>query len=153
MKDAIGQEINVGDKVAHAGMGGARIGGVYDVVNVSEKRVTVMKVARWGREPTKVALRPDTLINVTMNLNALEQVEQLAASRTWRVDYYYLATGMEGRADEWIVGDFVADSANEAIELAILAKCGSESRRRCDERLADWMRSCLSATKIIPESI
>ena len=71
MKDAIGQEIKVGDSVAHANSKGGGIGGIYPVVKVSESRATVMKVPKYSRELARVPLDPKHLIVVTDNLEVL----------------------------------------------------------------------------------
>ena len=59
------------------------------------------------------------------------------------VNYFYLATGMEGRADTQSHGIFEADSKAEAVEKAIEKDYSHES-----ESLKSWTRSCLIATEV-----
>jgi hypothetical protein len=74
MLDSIGQEIEVGDKVAHFGMQGASLEGVYEVVKISEKRATVLKPRTWGPKGVvrRVPLDPSNILVVTMNLAVLD---------------------------------------------------------------------------------
>lgn len=52
---------------------------------------------------------------------------------TYHVTYYYLATGMEGRADTADHGYWEANSAQEAIE-----KCGKAKYPWSDSRTQTW---------------
>lgn len=67
MKDAIGQEINVGDTVVHTGgRYAAASDKIYPVFKINQHKVTV-EDKHWGC----FSVWPDTLIVVTMNLKAL----------------------------------------------------------------------------------
>ncbi len=60
--------------------------------------------------------------------------------KTWHVTYFYLATGMEGRADKQDYGFVDAETKEEAKEKA--------ARRRCpeiSERDLQWTIGCLTA--------
>ena len=62
---------------------------------------------------------------------------------TYEVRYYYLATGMEGRADERIEGTIRAKTEREAIDKIIEQNYGYY-----DENSQQWVRSCLTAQRI-----
>lgn len=67
------------------------------------------------------------------------------------VQYYYLASGMEGRADQRDIGEFEAPSSALAIEEAIYKELGGKSYEGWTmQDSISWLRSCLSA-KLIPE--
>jgi hypothetical protein len=68
----------------------------------------------------------------------------------YEVKYYYLATGMEGRADDRIIGTFEAENKEEAIELAIKQEIPVEEYYGPDNKwkTSDWLRSCLSAKQV-----
>lgn len=63
-----------------------------------------------------------------------------AAPGMFEVKYFYLATGMEGHADERGCGLYKAASAAEACDMAALAEFPT------DETARRFFRSCLSAT-------
>lgn len=52
---------------------------------------------------------------------------------TYHVTYFYLATGMEGRANTADHGYWEADSAKEAIE-----KCGKSLHPKADKLTQTW---------------
>jgi len=52
------------------------------------------------------------------------------------VSYYYLATGMEGKADEYDIGVFSGKDEKEAIDNAI---------KRYTIHEQQWMKGCLRA--------
>lgn len=103
MKDAIGQTIEIGDTVAHAGISlGAAISGTYPVVNVTEKRVTVIKKT-YCNDEAKVPLDPRTLINVTMNLATLEYAEHVAKAKAAHMKLGGTVTGRHSRTDSYVI--------------------------------------------------
>lgn len=65
----------------------------------------------------------------------------------FRVRYYYLATGMEGRADEKDYGIVEAWDENDACEIIAKRKYPDNLNGR------RWFRGCLSATWINSESL
>jgi len=73
VKDAIGQDINVGDKVVSCS--GKRAGdtNVYTITKVTAKRIQYQHTYSWDKDnPRIINLDPTLVINVTSNLNALE---------------------------------------------------------------------------------
>jgi hypothetical protein len=63
--------------------------------------------------------------------------------RRYKVTYFYLATGQEGRADERDYGEYVAPSARAAKAQAIDRHDGHLSKE-----VQDWVLTCLTATEI-----
>lgn len=62
------------------------------------------------------------------------------------VQYYYLATGMEGIADRRIEGEVQANSKAEAVDDIIIQ---NYSHYNAQDR--DFIRGCLSAIQIVKE--
>lgn len=63
--------------------------------------------------------------------------------KTWHVTYYYLATGMEGRADTRDYGEVEADSANAAKDKVIQREFpGTSPQNR------EWIKGCLTAERV-----
>lgn len=60
----------------------------------------------------------------------------------YNVTYFYLATGMEGRADQRDYGEVEANSSREAERIVA---------ERISPKHADWMMGCLTAKEILPE--
>ena len=58
----------------------------------------------------------------------------------YSVNYFYLATGMEGRPDEKWYGYYEAESALKAIEKCLDAKAYKANR--------SFLRSCLTVTEV-----
>ena len=69
MKDAIGQEIEIGDTIVHCG-GSYASANLRKVLKTSEKMIQVK--SEWGSGAKIVSLRPDTVINVTSNIKRLK---------------------------------------------------------------------------------
>ncbi len=63
--------------------------------------------------------------------------------KRWRVAYFYLATGMEGRADRRDYGVVSAATDKEAIQIVVNRECRGE-----DQATRDWFRGCLSAMEV-----
>lgn len=61
----------------------------------------------------------------------------------YEVRYYYLATGMEGRADERTEGRVRAKTEREAIDKIIAQNYG-----HYDEASKQWVSGCLTAQRI-----
>lgn len=61
----------------------------------------------------------------------------------YQVKYYYLATGMEGHADEQDYGVYEAKSEKDAIKKAI-----EKHHAKDPKSTQDWVRGCLSAKKL-----
>lgn len=59
----------------------------------------------------------------------------------WRVTYYYLATGMGGKADIRDLGEFTATSEENAIEQAAFQMC------RGDPSAKEFVKGCLTARR------
>ena len=59
--------------------------------------------------------------------------------KTFRVTYYYLATGMEGRPDEQDYGNVQADSADEAKNIVTCMHGGASP---------EWFKGCLTAVEV-----
>lgn len=80
MKDAIGQEVKVGDTIIHCG-GHYASAKQYVIVGITAKMIQV-GAPDWY-DIKKVSLRPDTVINITANIailngqNVLATVEEL----------------------------------------------------------------------------
>lgn len=68
----------------------------------------------------------------------------------FHVTYYYLATGMEGRANERDYGIVAAPTANEAIEQIIDQEYPKDEMYGPNDSYStrDWMRSCLRAKPV-----
>lgn len=66
----------------------------------------------------------------------------------YRVRYYYLATGMEGVADERDYGVFDAGSEKDAIEQAVEKEYPSNGYSETNTYSRMFLRGCLSATKV-----
>lgn len=67
----------------------------------------------------------------------------------YRVKYYYLATGMEGRADERIYGPIEAASADDACDKVALAQFPLDATHAdgySPEEAQRWFRNNLSAS-------
>lgn len=56
--------------------------------------------------------------------------------------YYYLATGMEGRADQKVEGYVTALSEKEAIDIII-----DRNYSHYNDGEKNWIRGCLTARK------
>ena len=69
MKDAIGQEIEVGDTIVHCG-GLYASAKLHEVTKLTQKRVQV-ESPQW-HHVASINFRPDTVINVTLNLEKLD---------------------------------------------------------------------------------
>ncbi len=67
----------------------------------------------------------------------------------YRVYYHYLATGMEGHADERDLGTFEADTKEEAMDMAVMQECPNDTKYGPNNSYStrDFVRGCLSATK------
>lgn len=63
--------------------------------------------------------------------------------KQWHVTYYYLATGMEGRADTRDYGVVSAETADEAMNKVIEREFPSTSPQN-----KEWMKGCLSAERV-----
>lgn len=59
------------------------------------------------------------------------------------ISYYYLATGMEGRADKRDYGTWYGSTKDEAMSLAIESVDGP-----VDEPTKSWIKDCLTAREI-----
>ena len=68
----------------------------------------------------------------------------------FRVKYFYLATGMEGRADERDYGIVEADDATGAIEQIVLRELPTDEMYGPNNTYStrDFMRKCLSAVRV-----
>lgn len=64
----------------------------------------------------------------------------------YRVKYYYLATGLEGRADQRSYGIVEAESTEAAIDLIMEREFGHLTG--IDQQ---WLRSCLTAYPVPPK--
>lgn len=75
MKDAIGQEIKVGDIIVHCG-GSNASANLREVLRISEKMIAVETDYVYRNEkPRLVNLYPRTVINVTSNLKTVKENE------------------------------------------------------------------------------
>jgi hypothetical protein len=63
--------------------------------------------------------------------------------KDYHVTYYYLATGMEGQADERDYGIHSANSIEEAINKAL-----DTMDKNLTVREKEWVRGCLTAREI-----
>lgn len=63
---------------------------------------------------------------------------------TYRVEYYYLASGMDSQK-EYVVGHFSANSPSEAIELALKAELARLNVPPSDDYTSRFLRTCLKA--------
>ena len=68
----------------------------------------------------------------------------------FRVKYFYLATGMEGLADERDYGTFEAEDAKAAVEKALAHKHPKDKMYGPKNSYStnDFIRGCLSATLV-----
>lgn len=76
-------------------------------------------------------------------VETVEMYQEPNAKKTYQVNYYYLATGMEGIADERSEGTYIAKSKGDAIDQAIMknySQYGPSDR--------NWIRGCLSAEEV-----
>ncbi len=62
---------------------------------------------------------------------------------TYHVTYYYLATGMEGHADEQDYGYVEAYSSEEAKDIA-----AKRRHPRVSQTDLNWIKGCLTARKV-----
>lgn len=67
--------------------------------------------------------------------------------KQWHVTYFYLATGMEGRADERDYGWVSADTELEAREI-IAKKIVVADSSSSSEDVVKWIMGCLTAEKM-----
>lgn len=70
--------------------------------------------------------------------------------KTYRVDYYYLATGMEGVAEEFTLGTVQAESKTDAIQKAAKRRWPEVWRamRRGDAYSWNFLLACLDAVQV-----
>lgn len=68
----------------------------------------------------------------------------------WHVRYYYLATGMEGRADEEDFGVVEANTDLEARQIVAMRECSEDTRYGPDNAWStrDFFLGCLRATPV-----
>lgn len=67
--------------------------------------------------------------------------------KTWRGHWYYLATGMEGRADEWPLGYVDAETEDEARQLFAEREAPETSPGWTRADLVAWCKTCISVTE------
>lgn len=74
----------------------------------------------------------------------------LGELKKWQVNYYYLATGMEGRADKEDYGVVDAVTSDEAVKAALMRKHPVDIMYGPNNAYStnEFIRKCLTATEV-----